>query len=309
LQCDTCVNQCQIPDGERGFCSLKRNKGGKFNGEKFKEGNLIWYYTKLPGNCSADRVCPEYTEGSYPESADKETIEQDNKCLAVFFNSCTFNCLFCRNWHFRTESLRPDRSTDVELIKAIDDKVRCICFAGGDPTPQLPFALKVSERILKEKQDRVIRICWETNGSMNTGLLQDMAMLSFKSGGCIKFEIKAYTDELNIALCGVTNKQTLINFEYLAKFVSLRPEPPIVIASTLLIPGYIDEEEISKIAKFIASINPYIPYNLLAFDPQFYFWDLPTTSHKHALRCQLAAYESGLKEVKIGNIHLLGEAY
>jgi pyruvate formate lyase activating enzyme len=136
-----------------------------------------------------------------------------------------------------------------------------------------------------------------------------MAGLSLKSGGCIKFDLKAYNENLNIALCGITNKRTLENFKFLVEFIKERPKPPFLIASTLLVPGYIDKEEVSLIAKFIANLNPDIPYSLLAFYPCFYLNDLPTTSRRHAFECKEVAESFGLKNVRIGNLHLLGEDY
>lgn len=81
------------------------------------------------------------------------------------------------------------------------------------------------------------------------------------------------------------------------------------MASTLLVPGYVDVEEVAALARFIAAINPAIPYSLLDFHPQFYLPDLPRTSRGHALRCLQAAREAGLANVRIGNIHLLSGAY
>ena len=95
----------------------------------------------------------------------------------------------------------------------------------------------------------------------------------------------------------------------MANYFNKRPEPPLLIASTLLVPGYVDEREVGKIAEFIASLNPDIPYSLLGFHPHFYMNDLPRTSQKHAEKCLTAAYRAGLKRVKIGNIHLLGDEY
>ena len=93
----------------------------------------------------------------------------------------------------------------------------------------------------------------------------------------------------------------------LARRVDQRPRPPLLIASTLLVPGYIDETEVAGIAKFIADLNPKIPYSLLAFHPQFYLNDLPTTAKSHALRCRDVALDAGLANVHIGNMHLLTE--
>ena len=63
--------------------------------------------------------------------------------------------------------------------------------------------------------------------------------------------------------------------------------------------------EVGEIARYIAGLNPDIPYSLLAFYPQFYLHDLPTTSRGHALRCKEAAEKMGLKNVHLGNVHLL----
>ncbi|GAI66259.1 unnamed protein product, partial [marine sediment metagenome] len=95
----------------------------------------------------------------------------------------------------------------------------------------------------------------------------------------------------------------------LVKYSAERPEPPFLVASTLLVPGYVDERQVGKIAEFIASLNPDIPYSLLGFYPHFYMKDLPTTSREHAERCYKAALDAGLKRVRIGNLHLLGNAY
>jgi pyruvate formate lyase activating enzyme len=134
-----------------------------------------------------------------------------------------------------------------------------------------------------------------------------MAKLSLDSGGCIKFDIKAWNEPLHKVLTGVSNKQTLENFRYLSKFTYQRPQPPLLIASTLLVPGYVDIKEIENIAEFTASLNPDIPYSLLAFHPQFYMSDLPTTSRIHAQQAYEIAKSKGLKRVKIGNIHLLSD--
>jgi len=59
------------------------------------------------------------------------------------------------------------------------------------------------------------------------------------------------------------------------------------------------------LARFISDLNPEIPYRLLAFYPHFYLQDLPTTSRGHALGCKEAAHKMGLKNVHLGNVHLL----
>ena len=84
-----------------------------------------------------------------------------------------------------------------------------------------------------------------------------------------------------------------------------RPEIPLLIAATLLVPGYIDPSEVSSLARFIASLNPEIPYVLLAFHPCFEMSDLPITPRDQAEECYEVARAAGLTNVRIGNLHLM----
>ena len=294
VACPLCINACQMAEGERGFCNLREARGGKLvhlAGTPAK-GILHWYFDPLPTNCVADWVC----EGSR---------QRGRNNLAVFYGACTFNCLFCQNWHYRQMDPAAPGMSAQELADCADARTFCVCYFGGDPTPQMPHALTTS-RILAR---RGVRICWETNGSMHPRLLEQAVRLSLETGGCIKFDLKALDDNLHRALTGVTNKRTMENFARAASYVSQRPEPPLLVASTLLVPGYVDGEEVGRIARFIAGLNPDIPYSLLGFHPHFFMPDLPRTSVRHAQEAEAAARAAGLTRVRIGNRHLLSRDY
>jgi len=305
IHCNICINECRIPEGGRGYCGLRSQIEGVLKGVSTNEGNVSWYYDGLPTNCVADWVCPGGTGAGYPEFAYTDGPEYGFKNLAVFYHGCSFDCLFCQNWTHRERVWDRRRISPEELARAVDERTSCICYFGGDPTPQLPHAIETSKRALKREKGRILRICWETNGSMNPKFLDEMIELSLISGGCIKFDIKAWDDNLHKALCGVSNERTKRNFESVARRIHERPKPPLLIASTLLVPGYIDEKEVSDISRWIYNLNPDIPYALLAFYPQFYFKDLPTTPRAFAFRCKELAEEEGLRRVRIGNLHLL----
>lgn len=309
IPCNLCTNHCQIPPGGRSFCGIRENFQGRLKGASPIEGWLEWYYDNLPTNCVADWVCAGGAGSGFPHFSYTRGPEYGYKNLAVFYHGCSFNCLFCQNWHWR-DRIDTKRSVSFQkLVACVDPRTSCICFFGGDPSCQIQHSLKVARLAREKKRDRILRICWETNGSMSSKFLDEMAEISLESGGCIKFDLKAWNEEMNIALCGVSNHQTLENFKYLASFVDKRPEPPFLIASTLLVPGYIDEVEVRGISRFIASLNPEIPYTLLGFYPQFYMHDLPCTSRTHALRCKEVAEKEGLARVRVGNLHLLSEDY
>jgi len=304
ITCKLCANSCQIAEGSVGYCGIRSVTGGKIRGGT-KEANVDWYYDPLPTNCVADWVCPGGTGIGYPRYAYRKGPEHGYKNLAVFYNGCSFNCLYCQNWHFRERVNSGNKVPVSELASSVDGKTACICYFGGDPTPQLIHSINVSKKAIKENQDRVLRICWETNGSMNPNLLSQMIDIALQSGGCIKFDLKAWTENLHLALCGVSNKRTLDNFKRAAQNIHKRPEVPLLVASTLLVPGYIDRNEIYQIASCIYSCNPDIPYSLLGFYPHFLMMDLPKTTRIQAQECLNAAREAGLTRVRIGNEHLL----
>lgn len=306
VRCTVCVNRCSIPVDARGYCGLRRNEGGSIRtlAGTADSGALQWYYDALPTNCVADWVCPGGSAAGYPRYSFSAGPERGYKNLAVFYEACSYNCLFCQNWHFRQHVVGSRKTTAQELADVVDDRTACICYFGGDPTPQVFHALEAS-RIAVDAARQPLRICWETNGSTNLSFMKKMVSLSLETGGCIKFDLKAFDERLHRALTGTSNEWTLRNFRCAAALVDERPEPPLLIASTLLVPGYIDADEVGAIARFMAGLNRDIPYALLAFYPQFCFQDLPTTSRAQAERCIEAAERAGLTRVRVGNLHLL----
>ncbi len=306
INCGLCVHECRIPEGQTGYCGLRRMKNGHIYGGRPHEGNLYYYSDPLPTNCVGDFVCPAGTSRGYPQYSVSRGPELGHRNLAVFYHACAFNCLYCQNYHYKDRTSSYQNIPAKKLSQAVDKKTTCICYFGGDPTPQILHAIKASKIALQNDPDRILRICWETNGAMQEPYLSMMADLSLKSGGLIKFDLKAWSKEIHYALCGVTNAKTIENFQKLARLIEQRPQLPLLIASTLLVPGYVDEYEVKQIAAFIANLDPKIPYSLLAFHPQFYLKDLPTTARSHALRCREIAFDAGLSNVHIGNLHLLG---
>jgi len=191
------------------------------------------------------------------------------------------------------------------MLQSVNKNNACVCYFGGDPTPQLPYLLNASRMLRERNEDRTLRICWETNGAMSKKLIEDVVDSALLSGGCIKFDLKAWNENLHISLTGITNRRTLENFERVAKWIPSRSEPPLLIASTLMVPGYIDAQEIGGIAEFIASLDPEIPYSLLAFHPDYKMTDLAASSRNQARECLDAARRAGLRRVRVGNTHLL----
>lgn len=314
VRCTLCVHQCVLGEGEVGYCGLRVARDGRLvhlAGTPAR-GLLHWYRDPLPTNCVAMWACAGRGQRGHHN-------------LAVFYGSCTLNCLFCQNWHYRNflpaeaeiaatrgprvEQLAPSlrrRSISAhELAAVANDGTFCVCYFGGDPASQMPHAL-ASATLLA---DRGIAVCWESSGTANPRLMDRAVELSLRSNGTVKFDLKAYDETLHIALTGTSNRQTLANFARAARRFAARPDPPLVVASTLLVPGYVDAEEVARIARFIARFSPDIPYALLGFASNFYMPDLPCTSVRHAEEAEAAARAAGLTNVRVGNRHLLSREY
>jgi len=304
-KCSLCANECRMGVGQRGYCGLRENVAGQLVSlaGTWQIGHVQWYYDPLPTNCVAGWVCPEgESSDSFRDPRRRSWNRQNN--LAVFYEACTFNCLFCQNWTFRLSPRNPHPMSAAQLAACSDDRTACVCFFGGDPAAQMLHALRTSD-ILLASRPHFPRICWETNGNMNAKLARRAAELSLRSGGCIKFDLKAWNDSLHRCLTGSSNRRTLDNFRLLAELGRDRRQPPLLVASTLLVPGYLDDEEIAGLAQFIAGMDPEIPYSLLGFHPDFFLSDLPPTSRAHAERAAAICHEAGLQNVRIGNRHVL----
>ncbi|MEM4734054.1 MAG: radical SAM protein [Candidatus Bathyarchaeia archaeon] len=310
VPCGVCANNCVIGEGNVGFCGLVKNVDGRLIrfGGTAEHGVLEWCYDPLPTNCVGWRFCPGCTGSGYPKYAYKPAAERGYVNLAIFYGACSYNCLFCQNLHYRKLSARQKPAISADALAAkVDSNVSCICYFGGDPSPQMPHSLEVSRLAIEKAraENRILRVCWETNGYLNPKMAEKAVEYALESGGKIKFDLKAWNEVLSITLCGVSNKPSFASFKLLGeKYYKKRRELPVLAASTLLVPGYIDTEEVEHIARFVGEIDPDIPYTLLAFYPCFVMYDLPTTSRKQALECQEAA-EKHLSNVKLGNVHLL----
>lgn len=294
-RCGLCIQDCVIGEGERGYCGLRQVRDGRLHhlAGTLERGLLHWYRDRLPTNCVADPFCAGHKQRG-----------RDN--LAVFYASCTVDCLFCQNYHYReVDPTQADTLSAEALVDAADEGTYCVCFFGGDPASQMPHGLASARRLAEQG----VVVCWETNGTARSSLMDEAVDLALDTGGCVKFDLKALDDTLHRVLTGASNRQTLENITRAAPRFDERPDPPLMVVSTLLVPGYVDTGEVRKSARFIAAQNPAIPYRLLGFSPHFLFPDLPCTSVDHAEGAKSAALEEGLETVHVGNRHLLSRAY
>jgi len=197
VQCSLCSNMCLIGEGEKGYCGLRTNIDGhlKSLSDPYK-GVLHAYRDPHPTNCCSAWFCPGGTGAGYPHYSHREGVEKGFSNLSVFFYGCNFDCLFCQNAsHKRIDPANQVSLEDLAQTVREEMDYSCICYFGGSPEPQLPFATRVSEVILEENPERIIRICFEWNGCGDPDLVKKAADLSLKSGGNLKFDLKSFDEK------------------------------------------------------------------------------------------------------------------
>jgi pyruvate-formate lyase-activating enzyme len=179
------------------------------------------------------------------------------KTANLYFYGCNFNCLGCIRKKNPFDLSLKERPMGKIRFLSLDEVLRALgglgaeraILMGGEPTvdPTLPV---LTERLHGLKIESYLL----TNGhALKEKLLENV------DGVCVS--IKALSDDLHRKFTGKSNKRVLENFRKIHDYgVPLSAE-------TIYIPGLVEVEEIGKIAQFISSIDPGIPYHIDAYIP------------------------------------------
>ncbi len=188
------------------------------------------------------------------------------RCKGCVCQKVVFDFMLDRNMHLHVAEPRgiaaaPTRFMEVddvvETLVGLD--VKWVLFEGQEASldPQMPFIAETLHR---------------RQGTTNVLLTNAFIMPDLKHIDKVSVGLKAFDEKLHIEYTGESNRTILENFPKI--YQSGVP----MMAETVLIPGYIDYEEIEKIAKYIASVDPNIRYQIDAYfkagnNP----WRRPTT--------------------------------
>ena len=295
--CSDCGNHCRMNEWDIGFCNIRIAKGSKVIDRYPGHAIVSWYFDPLPTNCVADWVCPVTKE------LELGIGHKRLKNLAVFYGSCNSDCLFCQNASYRSMMAKgKPLLSPQELANVADDYTACVCYFGGDPACNPGHSLETSRLLNKERK---VRVCYETNGNISKKWLDSIAGIVDETGGTFKFDIKAVSPDYYRTMTGISNSVMLRNFKELSAKKRDR-QSEFLVASILLVPGYVDLPEVQRICRFIAESDSTIPTALLGFSPHHAMSDLPRTSLAHAEASLEIAKDEGLTNVRIGNLGLLG---
>ena len=128
-----------------------------------------------------------------------------------------------------------------------------------DPLELNQVVLEGQEAGIDPAYPRVAEALHKRFGCNNVILTNGYQMPDLKHTDKVEFGVKAITDSLNIHYTGRSNKPVLEN---LVKTYQMGKK---IIVESVLIPEYIDIDEIERIAKFVASVDKNIPFMILPY--------------------------------------------
>jgi pyruvate-formate lyase-activating enzyme len=188
------------------------------------------------------------------------TYTPELKEICLYFDGrCNFSCHGCiTNWHPADCHIEEPRQTKNRTLnkKEVTSYLKPLSFKraiflGKEPAEDADF-LPLAKILKKDFSTYNILL---TNGYQ---FVEDMAIDEV----CVS--IKAISKELFKDFTGKGNPERILkNFKRYVNTPALK-----VRAESIFIPGYIDKDEIEKIAKFIAKVDSSIPHRIDAYIPQ-----------------------------------------
>ncbi len=287
VQCLACHHFCTVRPGESGKCGIRRNFRGKL-------------YLAVYGKAAAVHIDPIEKKPLYH-------FLPGEGILSIGTVGCNFRCQFCQNWEisqlreFNVDPITGETDTFIgydwppeKLVETAERYgVRLLAYTYNEPTVWIEYAHDTAYLAVRKGFRNVfVSSGFETHHSWKymEGLLHG-----------INIDLKGFTEKFYRDITGTRLKPVLENIEYLGS----RIWPSIWLeVTTLIIEGYNDsEDELRGIAKFLASINPDIPWHITAAHPDYKMLHINYTSHETLIKAYEIGKEEGLKFVYVGNVY------
>ncbi len=285
VKCNLCSHYCQIEDGKRGICLVRKNIQGKLF-------TLTW------GASSGFAIDPIEKKPFYH-------FKPGTKVLSFGTPGCNFHCLNCQNWQLSqinksvADNLKSEVSIESVADLAIKHNVDGIAYTYSEPTIFFEYARDIIFYLRKNYPEKDLYQVFVSNGYFSKELLD--LIISEKLLSAINIDLKFMNDQKYKNICGGSLTPVLNNIERLASLQSLIHLEII----NLVIPDENDkDEDFITISKFISNISKDIPLHFSRFYPTNKMTDKNSTDLNRLLRAKEIAMNEGLKYVYIGNTNL-----
>jgi pyruvate formate lyase activating enzyme len=274
IQCELCPRRCRVPDGERGLCRVRENRGGQ-------------YYSLAYGN-----PCIFYLD-----PVEKELIFHvlpGSTSLTLSTAGCNFHCKFCENWEisqaFPEDIYSYEISPDLVVKKAREMGARSITYTYGEPTVFYEYMSDIAHHAKRAGLLNLIH----SNGFINKRPLMDLCHVL----DAAQIDLKGFSETFYRELSGGELAPVLETLK------TLNDNEVHLEITNLIIPTKNDDlSMIQKMCRWIKNeLGPKTPVHFSRFYPLHKLQHLPPTPVSTLEKARSMALESGLEYVYIGNV-------
>ncbi|MBP8819545.1 MAG: AmmeMemoRadiSam system radical SAM enzyme [Syntrophomonadaceae bacterium] len=270
LKCLLCPHHCRLREGQEGLCRVRVNR----------EGRLLTLNYAEVASLALDPIEKKPLYHFFPGSL----------ILSAGTFGCNLACAFCQNYslaHEKPETRVIDSAALVEIARQVAAEGSVgVAFTYNEPSIWYEYVRETAEK-LKEHGLQVVLV---TNGYIEARPLQEILALV----DAMNIDVKAYNDDFYRQHCRGKLQPVLDTVEKAATATHVE-------VTTLLIPGENDApEEISSLARWLASLNKSIPLHLSRYHPAYKFTQAATTAESLQIARELA--REHLNFVYLGNI-------
>lgn len=276
VHCFLCHHHCRIAESKFGFCGVRQNRKGRL-------------YTHAYGEVVAAHVDPIEKKPLYH-------FLPGSLSFSIATAGCNFRCGFCQNWqisqisqkersHLVMQALPPEEA----VKRAEEGGCLSISFTYTEPTIFFEYAFDIS----KLAKEAGLFNVFVTNGFMTRDAIETIQPYL----DACNVDLKSFSDEFYKKTCRGRLEPVLESIR-LMKTMGIWVE-----VTTLVVPGENDsDEELEGIARFIAQVDPHIPWHVSRFHPDFRFTDSPATPVETIRKAALTGKREGLEYIYAGNV-------
>jgi pyruvate formate lyase activating enzyme len=274
VECELCPRACKVADGERGFCGVRENRGGK--------------YVTLVFN----RPCSMHVDPI--EKKPLFHFKPGTRAFSMATAGCNMECRFCQNWEisqFRPEQVESMHRTPEDIVNAaLRTGAGTISFTYTEPVVFIEYMLAVA----RLGRGRGVPGTVITNAYIKQRPLADLC----ETAGAIKVDFKGFTDGFYKRYCRGELKPVLDAMKQIAK------SGVWLELVHLTIPTLNDsEKDLRGLAAWIRdNLGPFTPVHFTRFHPTYMLKNLPVTPVRTLERAREISLNAGLKYVYAGNV-------
>ncbi len=275
VRCRLCAHYCRIPDGKRGRCGVRENRGGTL-------------YSLVYNKMIAQNVDPVEKKPLYH-------FQPGSRSFSLATVGCNFRCRWCQNCEIsqypRYQQNLPGRECPPEKVIKLAQQYSCrnIAYTYTEPTVFFEYAYDTAGAAHEAGMKNI----FVTNGFMTQEMLDTMNGLL----DAANVDMKAFRDDVYKRYTGARLEPVL---DSMRKMKSLGVWLEV---TTLVIPGINDSvEEARDAARFIVDeLGPEVPWHLSRFFPANEMNHVSPTPVSTLETFRDTGAQAGLKHIYIGN--------